>query len=91
MTKSMTMTVRISPEIGEKLDALARDMKRSKSFLAGEAITAYVEHNAWQVARIKEALADARSGTPGVPHEAVREWVESWGTDNELPRPRVKP
>jgi predicted transcriptional regulator len=90
MAKNMTMTVRLPPEISEKLDALARDTKRSKSYLAGEAIAAYVERNAWQVARIKEALAEAHTGAPGVPHEAVKKWVESWGTDTELPRPPPK-
>ena len=90
MAKNTTMTVRITPEVSEKLDVLARDMKRSKSYLASEAIAAYVERNAWQVARIKEALEEARSGAPGVPHEDVERWVGSWGGDGELPRPKPK-
>ena len=90
MAKSTTMTVRIAPEVSGKLEVLARDMKRSKAYLAGEAITAYVDRNAWQVARIKEALEEARSGAPGVPHEKVARWVKSWGTKGELTRPKVK-
>ena len=90
MAKSTTMTVRLTPELSEKLDTLARDARRSKSYLAGEAIAAYVETNAWQVARIKEALDEARSGAPGVSHEEVVRWMESWGTDHELPRPSPK-
>jgi len=43
--------------------------------------------NKWQVARIKAALEDARSGKPGIPHEEVVRWTESWGTEHELPRP----
>ena len=88
--KINTMTVRLAPEISEKLGALARDTNRSKSYLAGEAIASYVEMNAWQVARIKAALAEARSGAPGVPHEEVVRWVESWGTENERRRPRPR-
>jgi len=57
MPKTTTMTVRLTPELSDKLEALARDTRRSKSYLAGEAIASYVEMNAWQVARIKEALA----------------------------------
>ena len=91
MTKSTTMTVRIPPEVSDKLDVLARDTKRSKAYLASEAIASYVEHNAWQVARIKASLDDAKSGSPGVPHAAVEQWVKSWDTDNELPRPAAKP
>ena len=85
MSKATTMTVRVSPEISAKLDALARDTKRSKAYLAGEAIADFVERNAWQVARIKAALEDARSGSPGIPHERVEQWMDSWDTDRELP------
>jgi len=91
MPKNTTMTVRIPPEISEKLEVLARDTKRTKAYLAGEAIASYVESNAWQVARIKASLDDARSGSPGVPHAEVERWVKSWDTDKELPRPKTKP
>ncbi len=89
MGKTTTMTVRVSPEVSEGLEALARDTKRSKAYLAGEAITDFVERNAWQVARIKAALEDAKSGGPGIPHERVEEWMDSLDTDHELPRPEV--
>jgi predicted transcriptional regulator len=88
--KSTTMTVRIPSEVSSKLDGLARDTKRSKAYLAGEAITSYVERNAWQVARIKAALAEAESGAPGIPHEDMELWTNSWGTDHELPPPEPK-
>lgn len=90
MTKSTMMTVRLTPEVKEKLDALARDTKRSRSYLASEAIETYVSLNAWQVAHIKAALAEDEEGGPGVPHEEVVRWIESWGTDHELPRPKPK-
>jgi len=90
MSKATTMTVRVPREVSEKLDALARDTKRSRAYLAGEAIAEFVERNSWQVARITAALEDARSGSPGVPHERVEEWMDSWNTDQELPRPEAK-
>jgi predicted transcriptional regulator len=74
-------------EISSGLDGLARDTRRSKAYLAGEAISSYVKRNAWQVARIKESLEEAKSGTPGIPHAAMERWVRSWGIDNELPPP----
>ena len=91
MAKSTTMTVRIPLEVSDKLEVLARDTKRTKAYLAGEAIASYVERNAWQVARIKASLDDAKSGSPGVPHAAVEDWVKSWDTEDELPRPEAKP
>jgi len=90
MAKSTTMTVRITPDVSEKLDMLARDMKRSGSYLAADAIAAYIERHAWQMARIREALEEARSGAPGVPHDEVVRWLKSWGTAHELPRPEAK-
>lgn len=90
MSKDATMTVRLSPELDEMLATLTRERKRSKSDLASEAIAAFVDVDAWQVARIKESLDEARSGAPGVLHEDLVRWVESWDTEHELPRPQPK-
>ena len=90
MAKHTTMTVRLKPEVKDKLDALARGTKRSKDYLASEAIERYVDLNDWQVAHIKAALAEDEAGGPGVPHEEVVRWIESWGTDHELPKPAPK-
>ncbi|HEX6441897.1 MAG TPA: CopG family ribbon-helix-helix protein [Stellaceae bacterium] len=90
MPKTTTMTVRLTPDLSDKLEALARGTKRSKSYLAAEAIASFVEMNSWQVARIKAALAEARSGAPGVPHDEVVRWVESWNTANERRRPKSR-
>src|SRR3954451_14021691 len=90
MAKSAMMMVRLAPELSEKLDALARDTKRSKSFLASEAIASYIDRNAWQIAEIRKGLEEARSGAPGVPHEEVEKWVRSWDSDHELPQPKAK-
>jgi predicted transcriptional regulator len=42
------------------------------------------------VKEIKHRLDEAKAGAPGVPHERVVEWLDSWGTDHELPRPEVE-
>ena len=90
MAKSTTMTVRLKPAVSERLEMLARGTKRSKAYLASEAIEAYVELNSWQVAHIKGALEEDESNVPGAPHEEVVSWMESWGTDRELPPPKPK-
>lgn len=77
MAKSAMMTVRLTPEVREKLDALARDTKRSKAYLASEAIETYVDLNAWQIAHIKAALAEDEAGGAGMPHGEVMRWVAS--------------
>jgi RHH-type transcriptional regulator, rel operon repressor / antitoxin RelB len=87
--KSVTIAVRTSPETKEQLEALAEDMGRSTSNLAHEAIATYIKENAWQVEAIGKAVARADAGGPFVPLEDVKRWVESWGTDNELPPPEA--
>lgn len=56
------VTARIDSTLKAKLDALARNTKRSKSYLATQAITAYVEQNEWQIAEIKAGIAELDAG-----------------------------
>jgi RHH-type transcriptional regulator, rel operon repressor / antitoxin RelB len=56
------ITARINAALGAKLEALARSTKRSKSFLAAEAIAAYVELNEWQIGEITAGVAELDSG-----------------------------
>jgi predicted transcriptional regulator len=56
---SGTMTIRLGGGIKNRLDQLASVTQRSKSFLAAEAIAAYVDTNEWQLAEIQAALAEA--------------------------------
>ena len=90
MTKTVTMNVRLMPEVNQKLEVLARSQGCSKSDLASRAIESFVDNEGWQVREIELGLAEARSGKPGVPHEEVAAWVRSWDTDHELPRPKPK-
>ena len=89
MTDSTTMTVRLRKETREQLEELAKSTKRSRSFLAAEAIEEFVRANAWQVELIEKRLARAKAGGPSVPHEEVDRWLASWGSDDELPKPRT--
>jgi predicted transcriptional regulator len=55
-------TIRLDDEMLAKLDALAADTDRSRSWIAAKAIEAYVELNAWQISRIREGIAEADRG-----------------------------
>ncbi len=46
MAESAVVTVRLDRAVAERLGALAESTRRSRSWLAAEAITAYVERNA---------------------------------------------
>ena len=62
MAKSSVLTVRVSVEVKEQLEALADSTKRSKSFLAAQAIASYVQQEAWQIAEIERAVEEANAG-----------------------------
>jgi predicted transcriptional regulator len=55
-------TIRLDDEMLAKLDALAADTDRSRSWIAARAIEDYVALNAWQIARIKDGIAEADRG-----------------------------
>ena len=59
---STTMTIRLEDEVRDRLDQLAEATRRSKSFLAAEAIRAFVETNEWQIGEIRAALREADAG-----------------------------
>ncbi|RXT29083.1 CopG family transcriptional regulator [Rhizobium leguminosarum] len=76
MAASTTMTIRVRPDIKEKLDRIAAETQRSKSFLAGEAVAAYVERELEIIEGIKRGKADAEAGRV-IPHDqAVAEMRE---------------
>jgi RHH-type rel operon transcriptional repressor/antitoxin RelB len=58
---STTMTIRLEPDVKKRLDRLAAATDRSKSFLAAEAVRAYVENNEWQIEEIRAALEEANA------------------------------
>lgn len=62
MPASSVVTVRLDSALKEKLDALAKSTRRTRSFLAAEAIQAYVDLNAWQIAEIEQGLQEADAG-----------------------------
>jgi predicted transcriptional regulator len=82
-----TLSIRIDALTKRRLDALARRSKRSKSFLAAEAITAYVEAEEWQMGETLAGIADAEAGNV-VSHDRVSKWLRSWGTPSEGKAPR---
>jgi len=56
------ITTRIDASLRAKLEALARSTRRSKSFLAAEAIASYVELNEWQIGEITAGIQELDSG-----------------------------
>jgi RHH-type transcriptional regulator, rel operon repressor / antitoxin RelB len=84
---STTFTVRVDPGVKKRLEKLAESTGRSRSFLAAEALSEYLDVNEWQVGGVRQAALSLDKGQ-GVPHAHVKEWVDSWGAKKERPSPR---
>src|SRR3954453_21320071 len=73
----------------EEVGAIYQTLSVSTNHLADEALSSYINENAWQVEAIRKAVEQADRGGPFVAMEDVKRWVESWGTDHELPPPEA--
>ncbi len=83
-----TLSVRLDIETKKRLEVLAKRARRSKSFLAAEAIVAFVEAESWQLDEIQLGLRGLDEGR-GVPHKEVAKWLRSWGQRREGKAPRA--
>jgi RHH-type transcriptional regulator, rel operon repressor / antitoxin RelB len=82
-----TLSIRLDAGIKHGLGLLAKRSRRSKSFLAAEAIAAYVEAEEWQLREIQTGLEVLNAGQ-GVSHEKISKWLRSWGKKGETKAPR---
>jgi RHH-type rel operon transcriptional repressor/antitoxin RelB len=82
-----TFSVRVGRSTKSRLEKLAKSTGRTRSFLAAEAIVAYLDTNEWQVAGITTVLSSLDRGK-GIAHERVSDWVASWETRRERPAPK---
>jgi len=89
MADSTTLTVRLEPAMKKRLESVAAHLRRSKSFLAAEAIAEYLAVQEWQIAAIKEGIAAADRGDL-IPHAQVKAWATSLRSGRKLARPRAK-
>lgn len=73
MPGSRVMTLRLEPELRKRLDGLAKAQRRSRSFVAAEAIREYVAIND----EVRKSLAEADRGEFATEGE-VRRVVDKW-------------
>lgn len=82
--------VRLDEQLEQRLTALAEKTHRSKSYLAKEALLRYLD--AEETKEREKHLALARweqyqETGELVSNEAMVDWLDSWGTDQEKPCP----
>ena len=62
MSESAVVTLRLDPKLKKQLEHLSKAMKRTRSFVAAEAIREYVSLNEWQIGEIQKSLGEADRG-----------------------------
>jgi len=74
---SDVLTIRVDRKTKRRLEKLATAMDRTRSYVAAEAIRAFVELNEWQIGEIKAALKEADAGDFASDDE-VRSVTRKW-------------
>ena len=84
-------SVRLQPEIENPLEKLATKLDRSKNYLINQAIKEFIARKALDEARWDETLEalDSVKSNKLIEEQSVNEWLESWGSDNELNPPKI--
>ncbi len=77
MSVSIVITLRLDPKVHKQLDHLAQAQRRSRSFIAAEAIREYVAANEWQIEEIRKGLGEADRGHFAT-QQQVRRTMRKW-------------
>lgn len=78
--------VRLGEQLEKRLNVLAEKTRRSKSFLAKEALIRYIEEEERKQSEKELTLArweEYQETGETINNESMVEWLESWGTEQE--------
>jgi len=83
-------SIRLQPDIEKHLEDAVKRSQRSKNWLINQAIREYLEREVQERQRWQETLEALDSANQGkvIDGDTVHQWLQSWGTDDELPPPR---
>ena len=85
---TVPFTFRIEKDLKKSLDLEAQAENRSSSYLASQAIKMMLELREEKKKAVHDAILEADKGI-FVSQKAVHDWMDSWDTENELPKPRA--
>ena len=86
-----TTSFRLDNDLETKLDGIAQDMGRSKSWIINDALRHYIEREEKRQEMLREteeAIADLEAGRI-VSGAEVMKWLETWGTNDEKEAPQL--
>ena len=94
MAATVPMSIRIDQNLKDRLAKLASQQKRSAHSLASQAIEKLVDDQeklqAWNQSCV-DSFNEYKSTGLHVTHEEVEKWMDSWGSNDELPPPQCHP
>ncbi len=61
-SETAVFTVRVPGTLRQRLDAVAAAMERPRTWVVNRALEEFVEREAWQIAEIERAVAEADAG-----------------------------
>ncbi|PIP78919.1 MAG: CopG family transcriptional regulator [Gammaproteobacteria bacterium CG22_combo_CG10-13_8_21_14_all_40_8] len=82
--------VRLSEQLETRLNALSEKTHRSKSYITKEALKRYIGEEEVKEQEKQETLArwkHYQETGESISNEAMMEWLDSWGSDQEKPCP----
>lgn len=82
-----SFTTRIEVELKQQLERIAKYEARSASYVANQAIKAFVEERIATRALIDSGLALVERGAEGIEPDAVHSWLLDDG-EGEFPKPQ---
>lgn len=83
-------SIRLQNDLEQPLEQLAAKLSRSKNWIVNEALKAYIASQQQEEQRWQETLIALNSVQNGqiVDADQVHDWLDSWGTEHELPAPK---
>jgi predicted transcriptional regulator len=86
--ETQTVTAHISKELVAKIDAITARHDRPRGWAVKEALADWVAAQEERELLMQEGFADIDAGRT-IPHEDMKRWALSLGTDKPLSRPKA--
>ncbi len=80
IAETKVLTARVPVGLAEKVDAMAARLERSRGWVIGQALVAWIDQEEERHRMTLGALA-AVDGGRVIDHQAVQAWADSLGTD----------
>ena len=81
------LSLRIDPATKSRLEDIAKAEDRSLSYIAQKAFASYLDARDYRRDQILTAFNESKTENEFISGEAMKAWVDSWDTAQELPAP----